>query len=129
MNRKGPYVEITFLQATIGRSTYANVMKHRGLLQQNLESVDNRYLCKLKWAKETTDDEKGPAVTSLVATMTGHGYHVITEPSSPKYDPANFGISAVDPTATVANNWKEAVNALGGVAVDPNTIDANSVDQ
>ncbi|PNP52173.1 hypothetical protein THARTR1_07382 [Trichoderma harzianum] len=106
-----------------------DIAKLMGLLQANLESVDDRYLCSLKWANATTTDEKGAAVTGLVAAMTAYGYNVLTEPSSPNYDPANFGISAVGPANTVANNWTQAVNALGAIASDPKTINANLVDQ
>ncbi|KAL7796890.1 hypothetical protein V8C43DRAFT_303762 [Trichoderma afarasin] len=108
-----------------------DIAKLMGLLQANLESndVDDRYLCSFKWANGTTTEEKGAAVTGVVAAMTGHGYHVLKEPSSPNYDPANFGISAVGSPTTIANNWTQAVNALGAIASDPKTINANLVDQ
>ncbi|KAK4081670.1 uncharacterized protein Triagg1_2411 [Trichoderma aggressivum f. europaeum] len=104
-----------------------DIAKLMGLLQANLDPVDDRYLCSFKWANGTTTDEKTPAVADLVAAMTGHGYDVITQPSGPNYDPANFGISATGSASTVANNWTQAVNALGAIASDPKTIDANLV--
>lgn len=102
-------------------------MKHRGLLQANLDPVDDRYLCSFKWANGTTTEEKTPAVADLVAAMNGHGYDVFTQPPGPNYDPANFGISATGSATTVADNWTQAVNALGAIASDPKTINANLV--
>lgn len=113
----------------IGRSIYANVIKYRGLLQQNLKFINNQYLCKLKWAKETIDNKKGPAVTSLVAIITGHRYYIITKLFSLKYDSANFSILAVNSMAIVANNWKKAVNALGSITINLNIININFINQ
>ncbi|KAL6807852.1 hypothetical protein GGI42DRAFT_319114 [Trichoderma sp. SZMC 28013] len=104
-----------------------DIAKLMGLLQANLDPVDDRYLCSFKWANGTTTEEKTPAVADLVAAMNGHGYDVFTQPPGPNYDPANFGISATGSATTVADNWTQAVNALGAIASDPKTINANLV--